>query len=96
MGYCGKLSAVRESVLTAVSHGGKGGVLVLENEVNIEGLSVNKNECSVASFVRIRRKKLTKLAMLHSFLFTESPSMFTSFSGTKVVYMLISDSLDLA
>ena len=35
MGYCGKLSAVRESVLTAVSVGGKGGVSVLENEVNI-------------------------------------------------------------
>ena len=62
---------------------GKGGVSVLENEVNIEGLSANKNECSVASFVRIRRKKLTKLA---TFLFTESPSMSTTICNTGYNY----------
>ena len=43
-------------VLTAVSAGGKGGVSVLENEVNIEGLSVNKNKCSIASFVNSEKK----------------------------------------
>ena len=32
-------------------HGGKRGGLVLENKVNIGGLSVNKNECSVASCI---------------------------------------------
>ena len=70
-------------MLTAASAGGNGGVSVLENEVNIEGLSVNKNECSVASFVRIRRKKLTKLT---TFLFTESPSMSTTICNTGYNY----------
>ena len=53
MGYCRKLSVVRESGLTAVSVGEKGGVSVLENRVNIEGLSVNKTSrrCVVATGV---------------------------------------------
>ena len=34
VGYCGKLSEVRERGLATVSAGGKAGVSVLENEVN--------------------------------------------------------------
>ena len=52
VGYCGKLSKVRERGLTAASvGGGKGGGLVLENEMNTAGLLVNKKECSVGSCV---------------------------------------------
>ena len=51
MGYYGKLSVVRERDLTAVRAGKKKKGSVLENQVNIIGLSLNKNECSVASCI---------------------------------------------
>ena len=43
MGYCRKLSVVRERDLAAVSTGGKKKVSVLENEVNTAGVPLNKN-----------------------------------------------------
>ena len=46
MGYCGKLSVVRERGLAAVSTGGKGRVSVLDNEVNTAGVLLNKSERS--------------------------------------------------
>ena len=39
VGYCRKLSVVRERGLTAANAGGKGGGLVLEIKVNTTGLS---------------------------------------------------------
>ena len=51
VGYCVKLSVVIEKGLTAVRVGGGRGGSFLENEVNTGGLSINKNECSVASCV---------------------------------------------